>query len=437
MIHDTMAARSRKSRRGKRRGLRFDWKDATILALWLLLWTTNRRRTKPHFGLSDRTDVDSMVPSLIGLTEGAIDAGNRVEILQNGAYFDRLLHDIAEAKTSIHIESYIWWQGDICVRIANALADAALRGIEVRLLLDYSGASRMDKGLVHLMRDAGCEVRHFHPLRVSNIGRMNNRTHRKIGIFDGRIGYIGGHGIAEQWTGNAEDHDHWRDTFARMEGPVCNTIQGVFCENWIEETGLVPAGEKYFPKLEPVGKTDAHVAFASPRGSISSVQMLYYLAIASAQHELLIQNPYFLPHPDAIDEMKDAVKRGVDVRIMLPSANVIDTPIVQHASHHHFGDLLENGVRIFEYQRTLLHQKIIIVDQRWSCVGSTNFDDRSFELNDEVSVGFTDPDIARVLRDAFFDDIKQATEVDFDEWRKRPPGHKLLDGAAYLFRREL
>jgi cardiolipin synthase A/B len=434
----TVRARNRTDlKRRKKQPYRFGWKDATIAILWLLLWTTNRRRIKPSFDLADRTNVDAMMPTLIGLTEGAIDPGNRVEILQNGAYFDHLLRDIADAKTSIHIESYIWWTGDICVKVANALADAARRRVEVRLMLDYSGSSRIDKKLVHLMRHAGCEVRPFHPLRVSNIGRMNNRTHRKIGIFDGRIGYIGGHGIAEQWTGNAQDKDHWRDTFVRMEGPVVNTLQGVFCENWVEETGLVPAGEKYFPKLERMGKTDAHVAFASPRGSISAVQMLYYLAIASAEKELLIQNPYFLPHEDAIDELEAAVKRGVDVRIMLPSADVIDTPIVQHASHHHFGDMLENGVRIFEYKRTLIHQKIIIVDGKWSCVGSTNFDDRSFELNDEVSCGFTDPDIARQLREAFFDDMRFCEEVNFEKWRKRGIKHKVLDGAAYLVRREL
>ncbi|HEX9162348.1 MAG TPA: cardiolipin synthase [Thermoanaerobaculia bacterium] len=421
----------------RRKKVRFEWKDGIIALLWLLLWTTNRRRIKPSFELSDRADAEKMVPTLVGLTEGAIDPGNRVEILQNGRYFDRLLDDIATAKDSIHIESYIWWTGDICVRIANALAKRASEGVEVRLMLDYSGSSRADHKLMKMLRDAGCEVRLFHPLRLSNLGRMNNRTHRKIGVFDGRIAYIGGHGIAEQWTGNAQDRDHWRDTFVRMEGPVANTVQGVFCENWIEETGLVPAGEKYFPKLERAGNIDAHVAFTSPRGSISAVQLLYYLAISSAQKELLIQNPYFLPHEDAIDEMKEAVKRGVDVRIMLPSANVIDTPIVQHASHHHFGDLLENGVRIFEYQRTLLHAKIMIVDQMWSCVGSTNFDDRSFQLNDEVSVGFPDPDIARQLREKFFEDMREAVEVDFDQWRNRPWSHKLLDGAAFLARHEL
>jgi cardiolipin synthase A/B len=416
---------------------RFDWKDGVIAALWLLLWTTNRRRRKPSFDLSDRTDVKGMIPTLVNLTEGCIDPGNRVAILHNGEYFDHLLEDIAAAKTSVHIESYIWWTGEICVRMAEALAERAGAGIEVRLLLDYSGSSRMEQKLTKLLRDAGCQVRLFHPLRLSNLGRMNNRTHRKIGIIDGRIAYIGGHGIAEQWTGNAQDKDHWRDTCVRMEGPVANTLQGVFCENWIEETGHVPAGEKYFPRVEKIGKTDAHVAFTSPRGSISAVQLLYYLAIASAEKELLIQNPYFLPHEDAIDEMKEAVRRGVDVRIMLPAAEVIDAPVVQHASHHHFGDLLENGVRIFEYKRTLLHQKIIIVDGTWSCVGSTNFDDRSFELNDEASVGFTDPDIARNLRDSFFEDMKLADEVNFKEWQQRPFSHKLLDGAAFLARREL
>ena len=427
----------RRSAKPRLRKFPFGWRDAVIAVLWLLWWTTNRRRIKPDFDLEQRGDVDGIVPSFIGLTEGAIDPGNRVEILLNGHYFDRLLDDIAAAKTSIHLESYIWWTGAICERIANALAERARDGIEVRLMLDYSGSSRMDRKLAGILRDSGCEVRLFHPLRVSNIGRMNNRTHRKIAVFDGRIAYVGGHGIAEQWTGNAQDKDHWRDTFVRMEGPVANTAQGVFCENWIEETGRVPVGEKYFPKLEKAGDTDAHVAFASPRGSISAVQMLYYIAIASAQKELLIQNPYFLPHGDAIAEMKKAVRRGVDVRIMLPAASVIDTPIVQHASHHHFGDLLESGVRIFEYQRTLLHCKIMIVDQRWSCVGSTNFDDRSFQLNDEVSVGFTDPDIARQLRDQFFEDMKLTQEVRFDEWKRRPWRHKLIDGAAYLFRHEL
>jgi cardiolipin synthase len=414
-----------------------DWKSFVIGLLTLLLWSTKRRRHKTDFELSGRTSLAGMIPSFVGITEGTVDRGNRVEIIFNGSFFDHLLRDIAVARFSIHIESYIWWQGEICQSVAEALAARAEVGVEVRLLVDASGAATMERHLVKKMKSAGCEVRLFHPLRISNLGRMNNRTHRKIAVFDGRIGYVGGHGIARQWTGQAEDKDHWRDTAVRMEGPVINTLQGVFCENWIEETGHVPVGEKYFPQLEPVGDIDAHVAFTSPRGSLSSVQLLYYLAIGAAQKELIIQNPYFLPHRDAIEELKAARQRGVDVRIMLPAAGVIDLPSVQHASHHHYGDLLKSGVRIYEYKRTLLHSKVMIVDGEWCCVGSTNFDDRSFDLNDEVSVGFTSRRLAAELRAAYEDDLKHAVEIELDEWKSRSLTHKLLDGSLYLGRREL
>jgi cardiolipin synthase len=427
------------SRIGRRRTLPswLDWKSLVIAFLTLLLWTTKRRRHKSDFELSGRTSLDDMIPSFVGITEGSMDRGNKVEILLNGTYFDRILGDIEAASQSIHIESYIWWKGEVCATIAEALARRCEAGVEVRLLVDASGGETMEHRLVKRMKDAGCEVRFFHPLRISNLGRMNNRTHRKISVFDGRIGYVGGHGIAEQWTGQAEDPKHWRDTAVRMEGPVINTLQGVFCENWIEETGSVPAGTKYFPQLEPVGDIDAHVAFTSPRGSLSAVQLLYYLAITAAEKELVIQNPYFLPHRDAIEELKAAVKRGVDVRIMLPAAGVIDLPSVQHASHHHYGDLLENGVRVYEYKRTLLHSKVMIVDRKWCCVGSTNFDDRSFELNDEVTVGFTSPALAGQLYDAYLADMEYAEEIHLDEWKSRPMSHKMLDGTLFLGRMEL
>jgi len=426
-----------KAERGTRITERWDWHVPIIGALGFLLWTTNRRRTKTKFDLSGDGGLEEMIPTLVGLTEGAIDEGNRTEIIHNGAFFDRLIEDINRATHSVHIESYIWWTGPVCQRVAEALAARAREGIEVRLLVDYSGSTRMEHQLRAEMNDAGCHVRRFRPLKVSNIGRMNLRTHRKIAVVDGRIGYVGGHGIAEEWSGDGQDRHHWRDTAVRVEGPLVTTLQGVFCENWIEETGEVPVGEKYFPKIEPVGKIDAHVAYASPRGSISAVQLLYYLAINSAKRELIIQNPYFLPHEDAIDSLKDAVRRGVDVQIMLPAARVIDAPMIQHASHHHFGDMLENGVRIFEYQSTLIHQKIMIVDGLWCCVGSTNFDDRSFQLNDEITVGYIDRDMAKQLRAAYERDRKDSVEIEFDEWRTRPWRHRLIDGAAYLARREL
>jgi cardiolipin synthase len=425
--------------RGKRNHSAWDWHVPVIGALGLLLYTSNRRRKKTDFETSGEGDIESMLPTFVGLTEGSIDRGNRVEVIQNGAFFDRLIQDVSAAEGSIHIESFIWWTGEVCERLGGALAAAARRGVEVRLMVDYSGSRTMDRHLLAEMKEAGCDVRKFRPPRISNVGRMNLRTHRKIAVIDGRIGYVGGHGIAEEWSGNAEDRDHWRDIAVRAEGPVVTTLQGVFCENWIQETGEVPTGETYFPELEPVGPTDAHVAFASPRGSISAVQLLYYLAINASRRELIIQNPFFLPHADAIEALKKAVRRGVDVRIMLPAVEAVGTQqaFVEHASHHHFGDLLGNGVRIFEYQRSLLHQKVMIVDGSWSCVGSTNFDDRSFELNDELTVGFVGTDMASRLKHSYDNDCKDCEEVSFDQWRRRPWKHRLLDGAAFTARREL
>jgi len=404
----------------------------TLVALTILLWSATRGRAT-RLQVKNPGQLQTLLPSIVGLTQGSLDAGNRVQLLENGdGFFPLLLRDIAAAKESVHVESYIWWEGAICKQMAEALAAKAKSGVEVRLLVDASGGHKMDKGLQKMMEEAGVRLAKFHPVRLSNLGRLNNRDHRKMMIIDGRIGYIGGYGIAREWTGHAQDKQHWRDSGLRVEGPVVNRMQGAFCENWIEETGEVPAGDRYFPKLQPVGPTSAHLAYTSPSGSVSSVQVLYYLAIKAARHEIIIQNPYMLPDADALEAMDEAVKRGVEVKIMVPAPVSTDSPIVQHASHHHFGNLLKSGVRIWEYQKTLLHQKVIIVDGVWTCIGSTNFDDRSFLRNDEVSMGVLDPQLAGQLRAAFYNDMKDAKERHFDEWSKRSWGDKIIDGIAYL-----
>jgi cardiolipin synthase len=214
-------------------------------------------------------------------------------------------------------------------------------------------------------------------------------------------------------------------------------MQGAFTENWIEETGEITADDRYFPKIAPAGPTPAHITYTSPEGSVSSVQILYYLAIKAARREIIIQNPYLLPDRQAIQALEDAVSRGVDVKIMVPSDDATDNALVQHASHHHFGTLLKRGVKIWEYHRTLLHQKVIVVDGIWSCVGSTNFDDRSFQLNDEVSIGVLDRNVAAQLRAAFDADLRFARQVDLKTWRDRSVWHKLQDGVAYLGRSQL
>jgi cardiolipin synthase len=403
-----------------------------IAGLTILLWSAERGR-QTHLAVKQPGELGALIPSIVGLTQSSLDQGNQVTLLQNGdEFFPPMLRDIAGAKQSVHVESYIWWDGDICNELAKLLALKAREGVEVRLLLDASGGRKLDDTLETIMRDAGVQVRKFHPLRISNLGRMNNRDHRKLVVVDGRVGYLGGFGIAKQWTGHAQDKDHWRDIAVRVSGPVVNRLQGAFCENWIEETGEIPAGQKYFPAIPPAGTTSAHLAFTSPTGSVSSVQVLYYLAISAARREVLIQNPYMLPDDDAIKAMAAAVKRGVDVRVMVPSTDATDSAIVQHAAHHMFGTLLKNGIKVYEYKKTLLHQKVIVVDGTWSCVGSTNFDDRSFQHNDEISMAFIDPHIAQQLRATFGDDLKFAQQRTFEEWSHRSLWHKTIDGIAYL-----
>jgi len=403
-----------------------------LIGLTITLWSAERGED-PRLNVKNAGDFAALLPSIIGLTQSSLDGGNKIQLLENGdQFFPLLLRDIAAAKESVHVESYVWWKGDICNQLAHALAAKAKQGVEVRLLVDASGGHKMDEDLRTLMLDSGVKLVRFHRPTLANLGRLNNRDHRKESIIDGRIGYIGGFGLAEQWTGHAQDKDHWRDAGLRVEGPIVNRLQGAFCENWIEETGEIMAGEKYFPHLAAAGSTQAHLAYTSPTGGVSSVQVLYYLAIKGAKREIIIQNPYLLPDDDALQALAEAVKRGVDVKVMVPAPAATDSPIVQHASHHRYGALLQAGIRIFEYKKTLIHQKVIIVDGVWSCVGSTNFDRRALQLNDEVSMGVLDAGLASQLKGVFEDDLKFCQERRFDEWNHRGFWHRAEDGLAYL-----
>jgi cardiolipin synthase len=402
-----------------------------FVVLAIAFWSTQRRpQTQLHMRYA--RDLQILPPSIVGLTTSSLDAGNAIEVLENGdGFFPRLLRDIAAARASVHVESYVWWKGNICDQVAAALAAKARQGVEVRLIVDATGGHRMQRALEREMRNSGVQVVRFHSLRIASVGRLNNRDHRKLAVIDGHIGYVGGYGFAEEWSGHGQDRHHWRDTGLRIEGPVVNRLQGAFCEHWIAQTGEILAGEKYFPMLSAIGASAAHVAYSSPAGNTSTVQVLYYLAIRAARREIIIQNPYMLPGDDAIDAMADAVKRGVQVRIMVPATSATDSPIVQHASHHLFDAMLRTGARIWEYKRTLLHQKVIIVDGVWSCVGSTNFDERSFQRNDEISVGVLDAGIAAQLRAAYEHDLRDASEQTLAQWRHRSFLHKCIDGLAY------
>jgi cardiolipin synthase len=409
---------------------------AIVAILLLLLWSA-RREHESHVRVPDLGSLEEALPSIAGLTGSPILTGNRVEILQNGdEFFPALLEDIAAARETIHLETYVWWQGEICQRIAEALAAKARQGVEVRLLLDAVGAEEGDEKLFEMMEAAGVHIARFHPFELADLGLFNNRTHRKIAIFDGRVAHVFGHGIAEEWTGHAQDEEHWRDTGVRLRGPITGAVQSVFSENWLEQTAEPIVGERYFPPLEPAGTVRAQMIASSPQGGVSRLELLYKLAIATAQKELLIQNPYFIPDGEVVGLIDKAVRRGVNVSIMLPGA-VTDSSIVRHAGHRHYEDLLRHGVKIYEYRRTLNHQKILIVDRLWAHVGSANLDDRSLDINDEASVGIIDAEVAGRLRAAFSEDLKSCTEVTLAEWRKRSAWHRFVDRFSYSINEQL
>ncbi|HEX8620246.1 MAG TPA: phospholipase D-like domain-containing protein [Thermoanaerobaculia bacterium] len=407
-----------------------------VVALVIAVWSIKRRR-RPHLNFEGDGDIHGLIPSIVGMTQGTALGGNRVELIQNGAFWDRVIADLEAARLSIHYETFLSVEGELTRRMTEVLCRKAGEGVEVRLMLDGSGGKKFGKQSLAQLRKAGVKVQKYHRLAIRNLGILNNRDHRKIFVVDGRIGYVGGHCLVDTWLGDAEDKTHFRDISARVEGPVVAQLQSTFAENWIEERGEVFAGEKYFPELEACGESRAHVVWTSPAGSPSTLKILHYMAIQAARKRITIQNPYFLPDPDARAALLAAVKRGVEVRIMIPSTNASDAKFVQHASHHHYGTLLKGGVKLFDYERTLLHQKVIVVDSCWAAIGSTNFDDRSFEVNDEVSLVVYDERIARELEQIFEDDLRHSTAVELAPWRKRSSLHKAIDLGAFLFNEQL
>ena len=408
---------------------------AMIVGLTLIVWSVKRRR-RPHLKL-EVTALEHLEASVAGLTQGTRLDGNKVELLQNGAFWDRVFEDIGQARETINCETFLSKEGELTRRMTAALCRKAKEGVQVRVMLDGSGGKKYGKTSLQELNDAGAHVRKYHPITLSNLGLINNRDHRKIIVIDGRIGFVGGHCLTDNWLGDADDKQHFRDISARVEGPVVAQLQSAFAENWIEETGEVVGGPGFFPELKPAGDVQAHVCWLSPSGSPSTLKVLHYMLIHAAKKRITIQNPYFLPDPDARKSLLEAVQRGVDVRIMIPSTEASDAKLVQHASHHHYGTLLKGGVKLYDYNRTLLHQKVITIDGCWAAVGSTNFDDRSFEVNDEVSLVVYDETVAEELEAIFEKDMAYATKVELEPWKKRPALHKLRDFASFVFNEQL
>jgi cardiolipin synthase len=379
----------------------------------------------PYRIVSEYTVTDDEFKRTIGnlLGPGLI-GGNSVKTLVNGdQIFPPMLEAIRSARKTINFETYVYWSGSIGKQFTDALSERAASGVKVHVILDPIGSDRIDKKYIRQMRDAGVEVLEYHRLRLIDpagwVNRLNNRTHRKLLIVDGEIGFTGGVGIADEWLGNAENEAHWRDTHYQLTGPIVWQLQAAFIDNWMEATGKVLHGDLYFPPVEHAGEQWAQVFRCSPHGGSESMELMYLMSIAAARHTIRISSAYFVPDDLTIQTLVDARERGVQVQIIVPGPK-IDIRIVRPASRARWGRLLQAGVEIYEYQPTMYHCKLLVVDDAWVSIGSANIDNRSFRLNDEANLNVLDGAFAHEQSRLFESDLARSKRITYEAWQKRP-----------------
>jgi cardiolipin synthase len=425
------------------------WSIATIWALvtdrwyWaiglglvaLITYLTTPTEGPPRFGLDYEFPIDAeeFLSTIVGATGVPFAPGNRVELLNNGdEFYPSMLDAIAHATNSVTIEAYIYWAGDIGVVFARALANKAQAGVPVKILLDAIGSASIGSDILKILEVGGCQLAWYHPIRWYSLGRFNHRTHRKSLIVDGRVGFTGGAGIADHWLGHAEDSMHWRDMQGRIEGPAVMPLQFGFAQHWLETTGELVSGEAFYPSVAPTGPLRVQTIMSSPETGASSVRIMYYLSMACARRFIYIANPYFIPDQTAIQTLVDARKRGVDVKVMVSGIRN-DNWLARMNSVRLMGPLLDHGIEIFEYNRTMLHQKTMVVDGLWTTIGTTNFDNRSFAHNDESNVCVHDVSLAQELQRTFLEDLAVCERVDRAAWRRRGGWSRCQELVAALF----
>jgi len=368
-------------------------------------------------------------PSILG--------GNTVHDLQNGAeIFPAMLEAIKGARKTISFETYIYWDGKVGQRFADAFSERARAGVKVHVTIDWAGSVTMDEAQLKQMENAGVEVQRYRPLHWYNLSRMNNRTHRKLLIVDGRIAFTGGVGIGDPWDGHAQDKDHWRDMHFRIEGPVVAQFQAAFNDNWIKTTGRVLNGDDNFPALQPVDGMDAQLFISSPAGGSESTHLMFLMTIAAAEHSIDLEAAYFIPDELISSALIEARRRGVRIRVIVPGKNT-DSDAARHASKDGWGPLLKSGIEIYEYDPTMFHNKLLIVDRQMVSVGSTNFDPRSFRLNDEASLNVYDRAFAERMSAVFEEDLKATQRYTLEMWRGRPLKERFVEKVILPLRSQL
>ena len=364
-------------------------------------------------------------------------ADTRVEVLPNGdIFYEAELAAIHAARSHICLEAYIFQKGEIASRFITALAERASAGVEVRVVLDAVGSFNTWRSTFGELLAAGGQVCWYMPFRWYNLSRFNNRTHRELLIADGEIGFIGGAGIADHWYRNRGRRPRWRDTMFRVEGRAVASLQAMFAENWLESSGELLTGSRYYPEHKAAGGMAALVINSTPSmGRSTRARMVFQTLLAAASRSIHITTPYFLPDRSARRILVDAVRRGVEVKILVPGKHS-DHLLTRRSSRRLYGELLKHGAQIYEYQPSMIHTKSLVVDGLWSVVGSTNFDHRSFGLNDEVNLAALDEGLAARLQQDFQADLARARRITFAEWRRRPPYERINEWLGWIIERQ-
>jgi cardiolipin synthase len=423
---------------------RYAWPAGVAVAgaAWYGTESLRHRREEGHGyvlrgGELDVCD-DGFLRAAEALTGAPISWGDDVELLINGdEIFPAYLDTIRSAERTICLTTYVYWRGQIAHDVADALCERAKAGVEVNVIIDAMGGVKLERDVLGRMQEAGVRVVRFRPPKPYAARRLSNRTHRKLLIADGRVGMTGGVGIAEEWTGNAQDPDHWRDTHVRVRGPVVRGLLGAFAENWLEATGEVLAGDGYLPHVEQSDGGGPMMVVRSKAGvGDTNVEALYYLAIAAARETLDLTAAYFVPRPAFSEALCEAAGRGVRVRVLVPGPNIDKGP-VRVAGRASYDDLVACGVELHEFQPTMLHAKTMTVDGAWSSVGSVNFDNRSFQLHDEATLCVVSEAFAQALTAQFERDLERSERIEPDRWGGRGPLQRAGESALKLARREL
>lgn len=380
---------------------------------------------------------DEFLDLLESLADAKANRTGRLEVLTNGDHFyAAVLEAIRGARHSVNLEAYIFHKGDIASQYIEALAERARAGVKVNLTLDAFGSVATRESFFRPLLNAGGKVARYNGLKWWRVLGLDNRTHRELTVIDGRIGFIGGAGVADQWYKEVKEDPRWRDTLVRVEGEAVPNLQATFAENWLASCGELLVGEAYFPTIDCPDRTTSLVINSTPTGGGSTrARVLFQLLLASARESISITTPYFLPDKSLMGELCNAIKRGVRVRILVPGRKS-DHLLTRSTSRGGYGKLLEAGAEVYEYLPSMIHAKVLCVDGRWAVVGSTNFDNRSFGINDEVNLAVRDVALTGRLEADLEADLRQAQRISLQDWRHRPVTERATELIGWVFERQ-